>query len=198
MIPVIVPEVQAVILAGGKSERMGSPKALLDFRGNTFIAHLLLALQPQVNGLVIMGQPAGVSLADLGVEIIKDSEQDGPLAAIAQALAASRKAWVLFAPCDNPLLPPNYAQQMLYSARHQQTKLVYVEKHDRAQPLYALIHKDLLPSLQAYLAAGGRKIMDWYREVEAGAVEWTDAGLLFENINTPEEYQAFVARDRGE
>lgn len=196
MIPVIVPEVHAVLLTGGKSERMGQPKALLDFRGNTFIAHLLLALQPQVNSLSLLGQPAGVSLADLGLEIIQD-EQDGPLAAIAKAMRLSRKSWVLFAPCDNPLLPADYAKQMLYSARHQQAKLVYVEKAGRAQPLYALIHTDLLPSLEAYLAGGGRRIMDWYQQVQAGAVEWAEAGLMFENINTPEEYQAFIAAERA-
>lgn len=196
MIPVIVPEVQAAILTGGKSERMGSPKALLDFRGNTFIAHLLLMLQPQVNSLFLLGEPAGVSLKDLGLEIIPDP-QDGPLAAIERALSASRKAWLLLAPCDNPLLPADYAKQMLYSARHQASKLVYVEKAGRAQPLYALIHTDLLLSLRAYLQTGGRKIMDWYQQVGAGSVEWAEAGLMFENINMPEEYQAFIAAERA-
>lgn len=196
MIPLVLPEVQAVILTGGKSERMGSPKALLPFRGNLFIAHLLSALQPQVNAIALSGEPEGVSLRDLGVPVIEDTSGDGPLMAVAQALRASHKSWLLVVPCDNPLLPADFAQRMLYGARQLQTQAIYVEKEGVAQPLYALLHRELLPSLEAFLASGQRKIMDWYAAVNARPLSWTTPTQAFDNINTPEEYQAFIERDR--
>ncbi|HQQ75587.1 MAG TPA: molybdenum cofactor guanylyltransferase MobA [Pseudomonadales bacterium] len=193
-IPLILPEVQAAILAGGQSRRMGKPKLFLDFRGNTFIAHLLTQLQHQVNDVMIAGAPDPRQLTDLGVPVLADAEPDnGPLGGIATALAQARRQWLLIAPCDNPLLPDNYAARLLKVAREQQAPLVYVRKAGRAQPLYAIVQRDLLASLKDYLASGERKVLPWYESVGAIALEWDDAGLSFTNLNTPEEYSAFLA-----
>jgi molybdopterin-guanine dinucleotide biosynthesis protein A len=70
---------------------------------------------------------------------------------------------------------------------------VYVRKQGREQPLYALIRRDVLPSLNAYIASGERKVLPWYESVSAVAVDWDDSGLAFTNLNTPEEYAAFLA-----
>lgn len=193
-IPLILPEVQAAILAGGQSRRMGKPKLLLDFRGNTFIAHLLAQLQQQVNDVIIAGAPDPRQLADLGVPVLADAEPDnGPLGGIATVLAQARRQWLLLAPCDNPVLPNNYAARLLQAAREQRAPLVYVRKAGRAQPLYAIVQRDLLASLNAYLASGERKVLPWYESVGAMALDWDDAGFAFTNLNTPEEYAAFVA-----
>jgi molybdenum cofactor guanylyltransferase len=193
-IPLILPEVQAAILAGGQSRRMGKPKLFLDFRGNTFIAHLLAQLQQQVNNVMIAGAPDPRQLLDLGVDVLPDAMPDaGPLGGIATALAHARRQWVLFAPCDNPLLPANYAARLLHAAREHNAPLVYVRKQGREQPLYALICRDLLGSLDAYLASGKRKVLPWYESAGAAALDWDDAGLAFDNLNTPGEYAAFLA-----
>jgi molybdenum cofactor guanylyltransferase len=193
-VPLILPEVQAAILAGGQSRRMGKPKLFLEFRSNTFIAHLLAQLQQQVNDVMIAGAPDPRQLADLGVAVLPDTAPDhGPLGGIATALVQARRQWVLFAPCDNPLLPANYAARLLHTAREQGAPLVYVRKAGREQPLYALVRRDLLGSLNTYLASGGRKVLPWYHSAGAVALDWDDAGLAFDNLNTPEEYAAFLA-----
>ncbi len=199
-VPVILPEVQAAILAGGQSRRMGKPKLFLDFRGNTFIAHLLSQLQLQVNNVMIAGAPDPRQLADLGVPVFADAQVDsGPLAGVFTALSNMQcksnmqRKWLLIAPCDNPLLPTNYAARLLETARAQSVPLVYVRKQGREQPLYALIQGSLLESLGAYLASGDRKVLPWYKSVGALALDWDDVGLAFNNLNTPEEYAAFLA-----
>lgn len=193
-VPVILPEVQAAILAGGQSRRMGKPKLFLDFRGNTFIAHLLSQLQLQVNNVMIAGAPDPRQLADLGVLVLADAQVDsGPLAGVFTALSNMQRKWLLIAPCDNPLLPTNYAARLLETARAQSVPLVYVRKQGREQPLYALIQSSLLESLGAYLASGDRKVLPWYKSVGALALDWDDVGLAFNNLNTPEEYAAFLA-----
>lgn len=198
-VPVILPEVQAAILAGGQSRRMGKPKLFLDFRGNTFIAHLLTQLQQQVNNVMIAGAPDPRQLADLGVPVFADAQvadtknDNGPLAGIFTSLSNMQRKWLLIAPCDNPLLPTNYAARLLETARAQSAPLVYVRKQGREQPLYALIQSSLLESLEAYLASGERKVLPWYKSVGAVALDWDDVGLAFDNLNTPEEYAAFLA-----
>lgn len=192
-VPMILPEIEAAILAGGQSRRMGKAKLFLDFRGNSFIAHLLLQLQQQVNNVMIAGAPDPELLADLAVPVLEDSSKDcGPLAGIAAALAATRRQWLLLVPCDNPVLPANYAIRLLHEARQQHAPLVYVRKQGKEQPLYALIRQDLLANLEEYLEHGQRKVMPWYESVGALAVDWDDAGLAFTNLNTPEEYEAFL------
>ena len=192
-VPLILPEVQAAILAGGHSSRMGKPKLFLDFRGNTFIAHLLTQLQQQVNDVMIAGAPDPRQLMDLGVDVIPDVLADtGPLAGVAAALANARREWLLLAPCDNPVLPANYATRLLHTAREQNAPLVYVRKQGREQPLYAIVRRDLRDSLDAYLATGARKVLPWYASVGAIPLDWDDSGLAFGNINTPDEYVAFL------
>ena len=192
--PLILPEVQAAILAGGQSSRMGKPKLFLDFRGNTFIAHLLAQLQRQVNSVLIAGAPDPRQLADLGVAVIPDSLPDaGPLSGVAAALQHASRPWLLLAPCDNPLLPDHYATRLLHAARERQVPLVYVRKQGREQPLYALVDARLRESLQEYLAQGGRKVLPWYESVGAQALDWDDAGLAFDNLNTPADYERFLA-----
>jgi molybdopterin-guanine dinucleotide biosynthesis protein A len=195
----LLPEIQAAILAGGQSRRMGQAKMLLDFRGNTFIAHLLAQLQQQVNNVMIAGAPDPRQLADLGVPVFIDAQADsGPLAGIFTALSNMQRKpnmqrqWLLIVPCDNPLLPANYAVRLFETARAQSAPLVYVRKQSREQPLYALVQSNLLKSLEVYLASGERKVLPWYESVGAVAVDWDDAGLAFDNLNTPEEYAAFL------
>ncbi len=204
-VPVILPEVQAAILAGGQSRRMGKPKLFLDFRGNTFIAHLLTQLQQQVNNVMIAGAPDPRQLADLGVPVFADAQvadtknDNGPLAGVFTALSNMQcksnmqRKWLLIVPCDNPLLPSNYAARLFETARVQSAPLVYVRKQGREQPLYALIQSSLWESLGAYLASGERKVLPWYESVGAVVVEWDDAGLAFDNLNTPDEYSSFLA-----
>lgn len=193
-VPLILPEVQAAILAGGHSSRMGKPKLFLDFRGNTFIAHLLTQLQQQVNSVMIAGAPDPRQLTDLGVDVLSDTMPDaGPLGGMATALAHARREWLLLVPCDNPVLPTHYATRLLHTAREQGAPLVYLRKQGREQPLYAIVRCDLRDSLNAYLASGERKVLPWYASVDAVALDWDDAGLAFSNLNTPEEYDAFLA-----
>lgn len=193
-IPLILPEVEAAILAGGQSRRMGKPKLFLDFRGNTFIAHLLLQLQQQVNSVLIAGAPDPRQLADLGVAVLPDAiAEAGPLSGVLSALRHARREWVLFVPCDNPLLPQQYAARLLHAAREHATGLCYVRKQGREQPLYAIVRRELLASLDDYLARGERKVLPWYDTVGAVALDWDDAGLAFDNLNTPADYAAFLA-----
>jgi molybdopterin-guanine dinucleotide biosynthesis protein A len=175
---------------------MGTPKLFLDFRGNTFIAHLLLQLQTQVNDVMIAGAPDPRQLADLGVTVLADKLADsGPLGGIATALQHAHRQWLLLVPCDNPLLPANYAVRMLYTARESKVPLVYVRKQGREQPMYALLRCDLRDSLDNYLASGERKVMPWYESVRAVALDWDDAGSAFENLNTPEAYAEFLKQN---
>ena len=192
-IPLILPEVQAVILTGGHSRRMGQTKAFLEYRGNSFVAHLLAQLQPQVSSVMIAAGQYAPQFVGLGVDVVTDTlAEAGPLAGLANALQQANRPWLLCVPCDNPLLPPDYAARLLQAARVHAAPLVFVRKHGRAQPLYAILQTALLENLQAYLQRGERKVLPWYESVGVVALDWDDAGLAFNNLNSPDDYAAFL------
>ncbi|MBL0373099.1 molybdenum cofactor guanylyltransferase [Rhizobium sp. KVB221] len=99
-----------VILSGGKSSRMGEPKALLGFGPARLIDHVAARLRPQVTALALNTNDPRISLA--GISSFPDafSEFPGPLGGIHAALRHSLLAWpdashVAMAPVDAPFFP---------------------------------------------------------------------------------------------
>ena len=99
------------VLAGGRSSRFGSDKALALVEGRPLIAHVIAALRPQVAALVVCGRdwPGYRMLADIPRPGL------GPLGGLCAALIdAERRGFdaVLCAPCDVLDLPADLAQRL--------------------------------------------------------------------------------------
>ncbi|GAB5508684.1 MAG: molybdenum cofactor guanylyltransferase MobA [Hyphomicrobiales bacterium] len=104
----------AVILAGGRSHRMGSDKAVVDLHGKRLIDHVIERLSPQVDRIMLSaGQDYGT-----GLTIIGDADAfQGPVAGlfgIAEWLAANEPACSHFltVPVDGPFLPADLARKL--------------------------------------------------------------------------------------
>ncbi len=140
------------ILAGGKSQRFGSDKAAALYQGKALIAHVIAAIQPQVDEIVIAGREYSgmVSVPD------RPAPQMGPLAGLAGALAyaqAQGHRHVLTAGVDSLCLPPNL-KALLSPAP------AYVD----SQPIIGLWLVDVLPVLDALLASDERHSMLYFIE----------------------------------
>jgi len=150
--------VNAFILAGGQSTRIGRDKALLEFRGRPLIEHALdklraLDFSPRIAG----NRP---DLAPYAPVVPDHYPGSGPLAGIEAALSASDADLNLFLPIDLPLLPIEFLRWM--TARARETRAVATIPHleGRPQPLCAVYHRDLLHHIQVALAKGDRKVID--------------------------------------
>ncbi|PTT46929.1 molybdenum cofactor guanylyltransferase MobA, partial [Aeromonas sp. HMWF016] len=147
--------VSAVILAGGRATRMGGEdKGWVELAGRPLIAHVLERLRPQVDEILINANRSHDRYQALA-PVISDDNRDylGPLAGMQAGLAAARHDWVLFVPCDGPALPPDLMSRFR-AALTPDTELVVAHDGDWLQPVVALLHKSLLPSLSAALAEG--------------------------------------------
>jgi molybdenum cofactor guanylyltransferase len=197
--------VNAFVLAGGQSTRMGRDKALLQFRGGPLIEHALVNLR----ALGFSPRIAGTR-PDLGAyaPIIPDNYPgSGPLAGIEAALSASDTDLSLFLPIDLPLLPLEFLRWMIARAFETSALATIPSLQGHPQPLCAVYHHRLLPYVQSALAAGDRKVI---RVVENAAVAIsskldrfnieTIAACLdfsaslpvhrwFQNLNTPADLQ---------
>ena len=102
-----MPSIAAIILAGGRSSRMGVEKSLMDFGGAPVIARVIERLAPQVTTLAINANGDAARFARFALPVIADLREDfpGPLAGIAAGLAYARAKgceWLATAPCDAP------------------------------------------------------------------------------------------------
>ncbi|HEY5790029.1 MAG TPA: molybdenum cofactor guanylyltransferase MobA [Gammaproteobacteria bacterium] len=194
--------VTGMVLAGGMARRMGgTDKGLVELAGRPMVAHVLEQLAPQVDALLINANRHLERYRELGAPyaagVVSDELADyqGPLAGMACGLAACATPWLVTVPCDNPRLAADLVSR-LQQARAEIDAEIAVAQCGRLQPVFALLPRALLPSLQAYLAAGERKIDRWYDRHRVALADFSDRPELFFNVNTPEERDA-LERDLG-
>ena len=187
--------VSAVVLAGGRATRMGgADKGWVELAGRPLIDHVLDRLRPQVDEILINANRSQARYQALA-PVIGDDNPDylGPLAGMQAGLAAARHDWVLFVPCDGPALPRDLMARFR-AALTPTTEPVVAHDGDWLQPVVALLHKSLLPSLSAALAEGERKIDIWFARHQMAVVSFADQPDAFINLNSPDELAAYEAR----
>ena len=187
--------VSAVILAGGRATRMGGDdKGWVPLAGQPLVAQVLERLRPQVDEVLINANRSEDRYRQLA-PVIGDTQADfqGPLAGMQAGLAAACHDWVLFVPCDGPALPRDLMARFR-AALTPQTELVVAHDGEHLQPVVALLHRSLLPSLQRALAEGERKTGAWFARHRMTVVPFADAPDAFINLNSPAELATYEAR----
>ena len=185
--------ITGLVLAGGLGRRMsadgqGVDKALVRLRGRPMIAHVIERLAPQVGALLINTGRAGADYAAFGLPLVPDSVGGfaGPLAGLHAGLAAAGTDWVATAPCDSPLLPLDLVGRLADAAAAARADVAMARTGDQPHPVFALVRRSLRDDLEAFLAAGGRKIDVWTARHATVEVDFDDADA-FGNINTLDE-----------
>jgi len=185
-----VADISGVILAGGRARRMGgTDKGLIALNGRPMVEHIINAVRGQVGTLMINANRNLDDYARYGLPIVKDrmGEYFGPLVGMASALEVSTTPYLLTVPCDSPLIPADLAARLYRAMQDADAEISVVHDGDRMQPVFALLRRELLPSLLAYLEAGGRKIDTWYARHRLALADFSDRRELCLNVNTPDE-----------
>jgi len=182
--------ISGVVLAGGLGRRMGGlDKGLVEFRGRPLIAHVLERLAPQVDEILINANRNADTYARFGHRVIADAVGGyaGPLAGLHAGLRSATRSCVLTVPCDSPFLPLDLAARLARALAARRADLAVAKTGNRPHPVFALVRRAVLPHLEAFLEAGGRKIDAWYATLAAVEVAFDDEAEAFRNLNTPEE-----------
>lgn len=194
-------QVEAFIVAGGASSRMGRAKALLDFGGVSLIVHLARLIEPLVACVTVVGPPR--RYAAMGLHAIADQGtagqrskriRRGPLAGISTALAATRLPWNLIVACDLPYLSSAWLEWLLSRAIRSRGQVVVPHTGRGLEPLAAVYRHDCSAPIAAALARGARKVTDVIEELRMDVVyqrEWRrldPRALVLKNMNTPADY----------
>ncbi len=186
------PPVCGLILAGGRGRRMGGvDKALLPLAGRPLLSHVMGALAPQVDRLVLSANGDPQRFLAFGLDILPDPlpDQPGPLAGILAGLEAlNGESWLVSAPADAPFLPHDLVSRLLARQAESGARAVLASSATRSHPVTALWRADLAPELRAYLLAGERRVGWFLAQIGAVSVPWeTVTQDPFTNINTPED-----------
>jgi molybdenum cofactor guanylyltransferase len=197
----------AVILTGGKSSRMGRPKALLPFNGEPLIVCIVRALQHLFSDIVVVAAPEQ-ELPQLPATLVRDEVPfQGPVGGIYYGLTAAGGEYCFVTSCDVAFLNFSLISNLLSQISDYDVVVPYWE--NRFQPLHAVYRRSVLPLLKEQLERGELRpifLYDKVRTYKVGEEEirrFDPEGLSFLNMNTPEDYQSALkrwrkARHRGE
>lgn len=190
-------EITAVVLAGGQGQRMGGmDKGWVNFQGRPMIHHVLEQISPQVQSVLINANRSLEEYQALGHQVVEDIEQGyhGPLMGMLTGLTHAKTDWVLFVPCDIPLLPKDVVEKLDEAVAKNDVDVAVVHDGERLQPVISLMRRSLLPSLDAWLAEGKRKIDRWYMQHRMVVVPFDSPEEDFMNLNTQQEVQELEQR----
>lgn len=174
----------------------GADKGLLDCAGQPLIAHVLARVAPYVDGILISANRNLDEYRRYGYPVLADMTQDstGPLAGIARGLEHCITDWLWVVPCDAPLVDAQLLTRLMDACRRQKVPAAVPVEATQMQATFALLQRDLLPTLRAYLDQGSRAVHGWLQTLPAAPVECGDHPEWFVNLNTPEELAACAAR----
>lgn len=177
--------VLGVILAGGRSSRMGgNDKFLLDLGGKKILDHIIERLEPQVDRLILNANRE----VDTILEVVPDLVNSyGPLGGLYSALNYAREngfSQIITVPCDTPFIPYDFASRLL---ENRQTPIAVAKSAGRLHPVLALWHISLLGELKKTIENNQLKMMDWISSRSVTEVCWDTLPDPFFNINTADD-----------
>jgi len=187
-------EVHGIVLAGGKSSRMGTDKALLPIHGVPLITHitnLLLTVCQEVT-VVVSAEKQGVYKAAVSpqVRFAQDVYQGhGPLAGLHAGLLAMKQSYGFLFACDMPLFSRDLFDLMSEQTADGQRDAVLCP----GQPFHAFYHKRTAMIAEACLQKDERR-MSAFLEAIAPVYLPSVEERCFLNLNTPEDYQGYLSQ----
>lgn len=192
-----------VLLAGGKSSRMGQDKALLAPKGIAMIRHsfdIAAALCKSV--YVVTPWPERYQeILPKNCRFVREeplfgsTETHGPLVGFLQGLdvVETQTEWVLVLACDLPNLRLDVLEYWLnYLENSAEEVMTFLPKDDKGwQPLCGFYRRRCLGLIDDYIIKGGRSFQKWLQTVQVQELPLADQQILF-NCNTVADLQAVV------
>ncbi len=211
----VSPALSAVILAGGRSRRMGQDKALLTTPSGQPLLAQTAQIAQQLTAEVVVVTPWPERYRQVVPPTVRLLPEDqsrgdsprGPLSGFAQGWTQIHADWCLLLACDLPYLESAILQRwwrwLLAQTEHWQRLAEPPAPLPVAsltpgikgwEPLCGYYHRRCLPGLLRRLASGDRSFQSWLTTVPIAAYSAVPRSMLF-NCNTPSDWQAVQQGD---
>ena len=200
-----------LVLAGGRSSRMGQDKALLPFDGRPLVQRVALSVARACRPVWIVGGGAaaageGHPYRNLGFPLIRDRLKGrGPVAGLHAGLLASESLWNFVCACDLPFISPRVIEVLKrYAVGTTYEAVVACSSGGRWEPLAACYSRLALKAAEERLGRSDASLSDVLRAVRVRTVHRQELervdpdGRAFFNLNTSADYQQALALAVGE
>ncbi|MEP3837647.1 MAG: molybdenum cofactor guanylyltransferase [Algibacter sp.] len=148
--------ITGIILAGGKSSRMGTDKGFLILNNQPFVQYSIDALSPLVSEIIIVSDNPDYDV--FGLKRINDiTKNAGPVAGICSGLEASSTDYNLILSCDIPLIN-THILEILIDNIDANSEIIQVESNGKSMPLIALYKKDVAKTFNSFLKNDERRL----------------------------------------
>ncbi|TRX27786.1 molybdenum cofactor guanylyltransferase [Flavobacterium franklandianum] len=184
-----IKHINAYILAGGKSSRMGTDKGLLLFEGKPMIQYVMEQMQPIFDKIVIVSN--NLEYEKFGLEVIPDLiKAIGPAGGIYTALNHSDCQLNFIVSCDMPFVTAAAIEFILKNA--QENQIVLLENQGKIEPLFGIYSKECEEIWLQLIGQEKVKLQDMvlHFRLKTIPVENNEifAATFFKNINTKEDF----------
>jgi molybdopterin-guanine dinucleotide biosynthesis protein A len=189
--------ITGIVLAGGRSSRMGRDKALLPVDGRLLVELVIARLRPCVDRLLVVGHPDNVvRLSELAVDAVYTDLRPGfgPLMGLYTGLMAADTPLAVAIPCDMPWIEASLIRVLVQACRDGAPVTASVYPADRLQPFPLACRVQAARAVGALLTRGERAIHALLAEPGAARIPIQDPALrrCFTNVNTVADYLALT------
>ncbi|NOY38413.1 MAG: molybdenum cofactor guanylyltransferase [Chlorobi bacterium] len=180
-----------IILAGGRSHRMGKDKGLIRYHGKTLIEQAIGTLAPWCSDLLISAN--NPVYEQFGLRVVPDSIRDiGPMGGILSGLEASPNNANLILACDIVAVPENLLQLLTKYARNHEA-VIPLHPDGKAEPLCAWYHRNICNPMANEAKRGNYKLIDFLRQRDTVFLPLQTSlkdyhPQILRNLNRPEDF----------
>jgi molybdopterin-guanine dinucleotide biosynthesis protein A len=189
-----------IILAGGRSSRMGRDKSLLPWNDSDLMHTVIRKVSQVCDDMVLVSNQAR-NLAIKDIQIVQDIIPNmGPLGGIHAGLTHARYPLAFVTACDMPYVVPQAVDFLLHEAA-EDWDVVIPTCGDQYEPMFCVYRKTCIPAIETLLKQGGRRIVQIFsvlrvKHIDVEIFRQFDPKLtIFTNINTMEEYEKALQRE---
>jgi molybdopterin-guanine dinucleotide biosynthesis protein A len=183
-------QMMTIILAGGKSSRMGQNKALMPIDGVRVIDRIIAEFRPVSEKIIVIANDVR-PYKNLGVLLLPDAHSyrgQGPLAGIYTGLHAAGTGACLVVACDMPFASAKLGCKLMDVLRQKDLDAVVPREPEQIHPLFAAYHTRITQKAKVILEEGKRSVKALLDRIDAGYLDAEAGSKHLWNMNTMKDY----------
>ena len=180
-----------LLMSGGLSSRMGTPKALLALHGQPLLMHIARAGKPFAERILSVNDDA-IPTPEGYLRIGDVYRECGPMGGLHAALTAAQSDALVVVPCDAPHFTAEAAAFLASQYSDEYDAVILEDENGRAHPMMGVYAKSCLPALTKHLEEKRFKLMMMLSGLRVRRVRLPESipQRVMSNLNTPEDYEA--------
>lgn len=179
-----------IILAGGRSKRMGKDKSLLIFEDKTLLQRMIDEQKKLIRDVYVIGK--GTESFDNAEGILDKVENLGPIGGLFTAMSEIHANWYLISPCDMPFLKHTELKVILDEIENNRYEAIIAESKKGIEPLVAVYSSKIFPLMKQNIKNGNYAIRALFDKINKRFLKFDEQIFekdIFFNINYPVDYK---------